>query len=240
MALPVRPAYRLYLSLWAGLDLLFPPTCVGCGKGGTRWCDDCQKTVRLVLPPVCDLCGRGLESCGICIRCQEKNPHFSGVRSWATFEGHLRKALHQLKYNRDISLGVVMARPMIHMLRNLNWEIDLVTPVPLGVARLKERGYNQSGLLAKPLALEVGLPYRPQALKKIRNTPTQVNLSLSARRDNVKGAFESDSRLVRGRNVLVVDDVATSSATLDACSVALLEAGATQVYGLTLARAGHF
>ena len=240
MALPVQPAYRLYRYLWAGIDLLFPPSCVGCGKGGSRWCDDCQDAVHLILPPICNLCGQSLESSGLCARCQENKPHFNGVRSWAAFDGNIRKVLHHLKYQRDLSLGVIMARPMIHILQQLNWNIDLVTPVPLGVARLKERGYNQSAILAKPIALGVGIPYRPQVLTKIRNTPTQVNLSLIARRENVKGAFRSYSKMVRGRSVLVVDDVATSSATLDACSIALLEVGANQVYGLTLARAGHY
>jgi predicted amidophosphoribosyltransferase len=109
----------------------------------------------------------------------------------------------------------------------------------LGVARLKECGYNQAALLARPLALGCGLAFRPQALTRVRETRSQVGLSFVQRCENVSGAFQAWPDRVSGLNVLVVDDVATSSATLEACAAALLGAGANQVYGLTLARAGH-
>jgi ComF family protein len=153
------------------------------------------------------------------------------------FAGSLRKALHRLKYSRDVSLGEVLARPLISFLSETGWEIHLVTPVPLSPERLAERGYNQAALLARPVALALGMEYTPSALKKVRETPSQVGLTYDQRRENVEGAFAASSSLVKDKNVLVVDDVTTSGATLDSCAWALLSGGAKQVFGLTLARA---
>lgn len=123
------------------------------------------------------------------------------------------------------------------MLLDLKWEVDLVTAVPSGIARRAERGYNQASLLALPLALGSGLPYRSRALSKIAETRSQVGLNPYERRANVAGAFQATSDEVRGKRVLVIDDVTTSGATMEACAAALTKAAASQVYGLTLARA---
>jgi competence protein ComFC len=234
-----RPVYRAYQWLWSGLDLLFPPVCGGCGRRGARWCQDCHQAVSRLLPPLCERCGQGLPRAGICETCLSTPPHFTAARSWAVFEGPIRQALHRLKYRRDLSLGEILSRPMVRLLGELDWPVDLVVPVPLGVARLRERGYNQATLLARPLALGYGCSFRPQALSRVRETCSQVGLSIVQRRENVSGAFQARTGWVSGRNVLVVDDVATSSATLDACASALLAGGAAQVFGLTLARARH-
>jgi ComF family protein len=231
-------AYRLYCWLWSALDLLYPPVCAGCGARGSAWCQDCQVQSRRLGHPVCERCGQSLDVPGVCQHCQGSPPHFSAVRSWAVFEGPVRLAIHRLKYKRDISLGEALARPLIHELQDLGWRLDIVVPVPLGVARLKERGYNQATLLARPLALGCRLGFRPRALSRVRETRSQVGLSYAQRLENVSGAFQAHARWVSGRRVLVVDDVATSSATLDACAAVLAGAGATCVYGLTLARAG--
>lgn len=220
----VRPSYRLVQWLWAGVDLLYPPACISCGKVGVHWCDDCQSQIAPLAPPLCECCGQNQRREGVCRNCQEAPPHFQAIRSWAIFDGSLRTALHRLKYRRDLRLGEVLARPLLQILRDSHWKVDMIVPVPLGKARLKERGYNQAALLARPVALGAGLPYHPHALRKVRNTPSQVDLSLVERRENVKGAFQAFPRWVAGRSVLVVDDVATTSATLDACAHALLEA----------------
>ena len=134
-------------------------------------------------------------------------------------------------------MGELLSRPLIQMLRGFHWPVNLVTAVPVGVARRAERGYNQAALLAWPVAYGCSLPYQSRALVKIRETRSQVGLNRLERRQNVEIAYQARHELVTGKNVLVIDDVATSGATLDACTKALLDAGASQVFGLTLARA---
>lgn len=229
--------FRLYQMAWTGLDWLYPPICGGCSQPGERWCLACRGAVRLLQPPLCPHCGQMLNAEPVCLACPPGGYRFRALRAWAEYNGPLRNAIHRLKYKGDMGLGEILARPMVELLCRLGWEVDLVCPVPLGVARQQQRGYNQATLLALPLALACGLPYRPQALRKIRQTRTQVGLSRSERRENVAGAFQADAQRVQDRTVLVVDDVATSGATLDACAAALLSAGARAVYGLTLARA---
>jgi ComF family protein len=143
-----------------------------------------------------------------------------------------------LKYKRDISLGIILARPIIDLFSTLKWEIDVIVPVPLGVARMRERGYNQSALLARPLAMSTGIKYRPRALTRVRETTTQVGLTVPQRRENVRNAFRSLCGEVEGKSVLVIDDVMTSGATLESCATALMKSGAANLFALTLARAG--
>ena len=233
-----RPAYHLYRWLWGSLDLLFPPICWGCDKRGVLWCDECQGKVIEIHPPICKICGQPWDFPGLCRRCSSNKPNFKALRSWAKYEGPVGDAIRRLKYGRSISLSLILAEFMEELLVGLDWQIDLVIPVPLGVARLKERGYNQAALIAKPLALKRGLPYETHGLSRVRETRSQVGLSFDQRLDNVRGAFQANSELVNQRRVLVIDDVATSSATLDACGAALNAVGADEVFGLTLARAG--
>jgi len=142
-----------------------------------------------------------------------------------------------LKYKRDVGLGEVLARPMLGLFRRMEWEVDLISPVPLGLARLAERGYNQSSLLARPLSLALNLPYHPEVLRRSRETRSQVGLTAAERRLNVSGAFTAQLELAAGRRILIVDDVTTSGSTLEACADALMIAGACEIYCLTLARA---
>jgi ComF family protein len=123
------------------------------------------------------------------------------------------------------------------MVKDNDVQGDLVVPIPLGVKRLRERGYNQAGLLAHPFALALQLPYRPRALKRIKETRTQVGLSIPQRRKNVEGAFKADPDIVSGKSVIVMDDVMTTGATLDEAGQALKQAGASQVVGFSLAKA---
>lgn len=232
-----RLVYRLYQLYWLALDWVFPSQCGGCGAGGTRWCETCQKNIHKMGSMVCPLCGQGQPDGSICRRCQDTKPRYTALRSCVEFDGNVRQALHRLKYRKDTALGEVLARNLIAFCRESTWKIDLVTPVPLGLARLKQRGYNQSALLARPVALALNLRFCPKALQRARETRTQVGLTAAERKQNVTGAFLARSDRVARKNVLVIDDVTTSGATLDACAVALQEAGAGSVYGLTLARA---
>ncbi len=229
--------YRIYQLAWSGLDWIYPPQCGGCGSPGSRWCSKCNARTNRIGSEVCKRCGREGQFTGLCSDCQNTSPAYTALRSWAYFEGSIRNALHRLKYKKDVALGEVLSRNLISTLDRLEWEMDMVVPVPLGLARQSERGYNQASLLARPLALASGIPYRPKALYKRRDTPSQVGLSMWQRKGNVKDAFTGVNKVISGKRILVIDDVCTSGATIESCTQALLEAGARDVYALTLVRA---
>ena len=159
------------------------------------------------------------------------------MRSWLVFEGPIRHALHKLKYYRNMALGDALAQHFAEFVGKLGWDVDMVVPVPLGKERMKERGYNQVGLLALPLAALNHWRYVPRALARARETRSQVGLTFQERRENVRGAFHAEAAKVSGTTVLLIDDVATTGATLSACASALLDAGARSIYALTIARA---
>lgn len=133
-------------------------------------------------------------------------------------------------------MGDALAAHMLPFVENLNWKIDLLIPIPLGKQRLKERGYNQVAMIAKPLALALKIQYAPQGLARRKETRSQVGLSKQERRENIYQAFQPWQG-VNGKNVLVFDDVSTTGATLSSSADALLSAGASEVYALTVARA---
>ena len=162
------------------------------------------------------------------------------MRSWLVFEGPIRHAIHTLKYCRNVALGDALAQQLADYVGKLSWSVDLVVPVPLGKKRLKERGYNQVALVAMPIAATYHWRYAPRALIRSRETSSQVGLSAIERQENVYGAFQADDALVFGATILLMDDVATTGATMTACSAALLDAGAKSIYGLTLTRALHY
>ncbi len=230
-------SYPLYRLGWSGLDWLFPPRCGGCGRMGSRWCDVCQSSVPRLNAPMCDICGVPVQKKGICQRCRQDPPPYRALRSWAAFDSPVRPALHKLKYRRDLALGDALAVPLGQFVESLGWTFDLVAPIPLGQKRMKERGYNQVALIARPLSLSLGLGYSPAALKRRRETKSQVGLSAGERKANVQEAFVAEPRFVRGKSVLVMDDVATTGATLSSSAEALLEAGAREVFAVTVARA---
>jgi len=233
----LRLKYRLYRLFWMGIDFLYPPICGGCGKRGERWCKHCQEELEPIPEPKCDLCGLPQKAEGICISCQKKEPAFSASRSWAVFGGPIQNALHRMKYRQDLGLGDALVATMLDAVDTFGWDIDLVVPVPLGKKRYKERGYNQAGLIARPLAWAKGWHYAPHVLRREKETISQVGLSAEEREINVRDAFFADREKVAGKNVLVVDDVSTTGATLNSCAKALRNGNAQEVYALSLARA---
>ena len=227
----------LYRWYWTAIDWLFPPTCGGCNTLGVRWCTKCKQATRHIQAPFCGQCGQHVPISGLCARCRELSSQLVAIRSWVVFDGPVRQAIHRIKYNRDLALAGIFANYLgSYFLNQLNWSVEMIVPVPLSSQRKKSRGYNQAALLAKPLSRELDLPYTNQALKRVCETRSQVGLSLIERRINVADVFRAFP-IVMNKNILIVDDVATSGSTLEACANALKQAGAKAVYGLTLARA---
>ena len=219
--------------------MLFPPNCAGCGRPGWRWCPACAGAVQHPPEPLCELCGTPLEGEAgpVCRVCARVRPRFRALRSWSVFEGPVRVALHRLKYRRDLGLAEALTPQLADFLAGLAWPVQLLTPVPLGRERLAQRGYNQASLIARPLSVAMRVPYAPRALRRSRETRSQVGLSRSERRDNVRNAFWADQRRVTGCSVLLVDDIATTGSTLSSCAEALYGAGARDVFAFTVSRA---
>ena len=169
-----RLVNEFYHFIWTGIDLLFPPDCAGCGSSNTRWCIDCNRKCRKINSPYCHICGRSgdfIEACGDCARTP---PVYSGLRSWAIYADEIRTAIHRLKYNNDMALGEVFSRYLVRLLIKLNWQVGMVMPVPLSRERTKQRGYNQSALLARPLAAQLNLNYVKNGLFRVRDNECPV------------------------------------------------------------------
>jgi ComF family protein len=159
------------------------------------------------------------------------------MRSWAVFKDPLRAALHTLKYKRNFGLGQDIARQAAGFFDITDWKIDILVPIPLSAQRAAERGYNQVALIAKPLAALRGFSYRPDALRRTRDTRSQVGLIAAQRRENVHLVFEAASAGIAGKTILLMDDVITTGATIGDATRALRAAGAEKIYAFSIARA---
>ncbi len=219
------------------LDLLFPRWCIGCGREGDFLCQSCRQLLPRIMPPLCPRCGRPQPSGILCSSCVGWQAEIDGIRSPFRFDGVIRQSIHQLKYRNLRAL----AQPLVKLLQDYLVANpvpgEVLVPVPLHQKRLKERGYNQSRLLARELGKLINLPVVDDCLARQRHDPPQARTShIEDRWFNVAGAFICRDQKLRDKRVLLIDDVCTSGATLDACAVALKEAGATMVWGLVLAR----
>jgi len=223
-------------QFWQIIDWLYPPSCCSCGKIGKLVCDDCFS--NLLIPDInaCFLCGEPQKKTGICLRCRTHPPHFKSLRSLGYFTGPLRDAIHSLKYQRNLGLGEFFSTPLAQVIQRESWQIDLITAVPLNKKRRKERGYNQAEVLAKPVARKMGISYSSNLIQRIKDTNSQVGLSLQERQNNVADAFLAKPDLVKSKNILIIDDVATTGSTMDACAKALMDVGTKNVFALTLAK----
>jgi ComF family protein len=240
--------------LWRGaLDLLFPPRCQVClAFDRSVICAACSAAIKPVLPPYCDVCGRPFdpEAKGgeLCADCRQGS-RLDIARGVAFYDGPMREAIHRFKYSRKRVLAEPMGAMMADYLgapdrvaaaRAIEVsEIDRVCPVPLHPARLRERGFNQAELLAGGVCDRFGLVLDTGLLRRVRDTAPQVSLRREDRARNVRGAFVVPDRdAVSGQRLLLIDDLATTGATLEECARVLRRAGAASVAALTLARAG--
>jgi len=158
------------------------------------------------------------------------------ARAAALFRSPLREAIHQFKYEGLRALASILGEMLYDSWEAQPWPVELIVPVPLHPIRLRERGYNQSALLARELARHIRLPVAERALLRIHPTPPQVGLNAEQRAENVRNAFRCGDDSLRGKRVLLIDDVLTTGSTLRACAQALLEGGAQAVWALTLAK----
>jgi ComF family protein len=238
-------AVRSALTLADGLlSVLLAPVCAACSRPleaptSGAVCAACWESITPITAPLCDRCGDPLPSWRViglehaqCPRCRRRGSAVTRSRAIGSYQGALREIVHALKYDGRRSLarplGVRLARAAADVLA----DADVVIPVPLHRSRRRARGFNQAAEIARHL----GLPVR-HALRRVRATPSQADLPAARRHANVRDAFAVRWRAgVRGRRVVLVDDVSTTGATLDACARVLMEAGAAEVRAVTAAR----
>lgn len=218
------------------LDVFFPPVCALCGHVGPILCPSCAARLIPVTGPICPQCGRGLEAPGLCPECAHTPPPLVQMRAPLRYAEPTSRLIHRLKYDGYFALGRPLAEFLIAGWPRWTQPPDLIVPIPLHPRRRRRRGYNQSELLARPLAAAVGVAFSATALQRTRHTAPQVGLGPEARAENVRDAFEAAAGEVRGRAIVLVDDVLTTGATMSAAAGALLVAGATAVSAYTLAR----
>lgn len=226
------------------LSVLLAPACAACSRPldePTRGpvCRACWDSITPITAPLCDRCGDPLPSWRVisleqarCPRCRRKSGAVVRSRAIGPYHGALREIVHALKYDGRRSLatrlGVMLARAAADVLT----DADLVVPVPLHRSRRRTRGFNQAAEIARHL----GLPVK-DALRRVRATPSQTDLPAAQRHANVRNAFALRWRArVKGRRIVLVDDVSTTGATLEACARVLMDAGAIEVRAVTAAR----
>jgi len=231
------------------VDSLFPPICPLCRRTIVKeqgsFCDACMTAFSLIIPPYCARCGIPFSDiqghtphrCQVCL-----DPSLPDIRirSIGVFSGPIRACILKFKYQGDIVMGDSLAQLMVTRFPLFFTvpEYDCILPVPLHLDRLREREFNQSALLAKPLAQLLSLPMDLTSVQRVRNTTPQSMLGEKDRRKNVKGVY----RVVRpdrikGKHIMIVDDVCTTGATIEEIAVVLLEKGAARVDAITVARA---
>lgn len=226
------------------LDLLFPIECLCCGKAGQYLCNDCLSKIPLNHHFICPFCGHSSFLGNVCFGCRQ-SASLDGTWLASDYKNEILKdSIKAFKYHYVVNLAVPLSQLLIGFLKNIqnqqpiNFDFDLIIPVPLHYRKQLLRGFNQSELLANPISKEFNLPVVATALKRWRFTHSQMKLKEKKRLKNVVGAFKvvDKKKLLVGKKILLVDDVLTTATTLNECAKVLKAAGAKSVWALALAK----
>ena len=227
-------------------DLFLPPVCIRCHAPISAHgvlCAPCWQGINFIMPPVCSRLGLPLSYAGgedvqLSSMALRYPPVYGRARAAARFDGVMRDLVHALKYADRHEAVDLFGRLLFSAGAELLRDADLLMPVPLHRSRLWKRRFNQSAILAGRLGKAAGLPLELTVLRRVRRTTSQVGLSRAGRRGNVADAFDvipAAAARIRGKRILLIDDVITTGATLDACARVLKQAGAAEVDCLALA-----
>lgn len=228
------------------LNLLFPPQCLNCDARvpthGTL-CLPCWQQIQFISDPMCECCGLPFDydigSHALCASCLHIRPLYGRARAAFRYDEHSRRLITRFKYSDQTQLAKIYGVWLVKAGGELLAQTDIIIPVPLHYWRFLHRRFNQSALLAHIIAKKTEIKYLPNTLKRTRHTTQQTGLTRKQRETNVKGAFTINKRYayrIKGKNILLIDDVMTTGSTIEQCTKALLKAGAAQVNVLTLAR----
>ena len=247
------PAKQHWLARWqavpnvwrAGLDIIFPPLCLGCQTrlvNHDALCPECWRQIDFIRPPLCDRLGLPLPydigGTMISAAAAAHPPPFERARAVARYDGLMRKLVHDFKFNDTHDARRLFGRWLCQTAPELINAADCIVPVPLARFRLLSRRYNQAQILAAELSRQADKPCLPLALLRTRSTARQIGLTRRERQRNVSGAFAvapGATAQIAGKSVLLIDDVMTTGATVSAATKALKTAGAARVDVLALA-----
>lgn len=233
-------------ALRRGLDFVLPPLCFGCGaevetQGGL--CGECWGSLHFITDPLCTACGfpfpHEMPKGVLCGSCQKDHPRFEAARAALAYGASSRPLVLAFKHSEQTQGLKTMGRWLKTAAGDFLNEADVIVPVPLHPRRLFARKFNQSALLASALAGTAGKPFDPFSLTRVKHTRSQGGLTRGQRVSNVRAAFrvpKQRANHIDGKNVLLVDDVLTTGATAENCTLALKRAGAEKVFVVTLAR----
>lgn len=222
-------------------DWVYPPVCLCClspVQEDNQLCSICWGQVQFIENPFCKRCGQPFELnlFETCRRCYAFTPQCDQIRSIFIYDSVIKKLILKFKHGDKLYLSVFMAQWMRKRYPELMNEADLVIPIPLYWTRLVKRQYNQAAILAQKLCIEESEGKFSTILRRKRPTPSQGHQSRSQRYENMKGAFYvKKPEVIKGKSILLVDDVVTSGATLEECAYTLKRAGAERVYAITIA-----
>ena len=220
------------------LDIIYPHYCGGCGAQGKSVCPACEKAFEKIDEEACcPLCGRWIGKRVICGACTGNRTYFTEGHFGFSFQGPLREAIHSFKFAGRKDVGRHLVQLLSPYVQSMSDRFDVIAPLPVTEKRLKERGFNQSYIIAEELGGLTGKPINYTSLRKIRETADQYSLSREERRRNIRGAFAVENgREITKNRILLVDDLFTTGNTAREASRVLLKAKAQKIVLFTLAR----
>jgi len=216
------------------IGLIFPKICLSCGANGFSLCPKCESKIKILKTDICIYCGKISPRGKICQTCRRKSS-LTGIIVATKYSGIIKESIHSFKYDGNRDLLPPLGKILIKKFSNIKISGQItITSVPLHRVRKNTRGFNQSELLAKYLAKEIGAPYQ-DLLKRVKSTESQIQFRKDERIKNLIGAFKTKVKNLQVGKIILVDDVCTSGATLEACAKELRRAGAREIWGLVLA-----